>query len=119
MPVLGSSFVPAVHYTSTTHGDTYYPDCSNLNGKPYLPQQVANLTNALTQQTTLVNQFLKHIEMQRVPDEVSQSKTRAEERDPFQGLPGKKLFNPSRTVRLGNVHYHFGPRGYIFSRLDS
>ncbi|KAM2008381.1 hypothetical protein ACFX16_003277 [Malus domestica] len=58
MPVLGSSFVPAIHYTSTTNEDAHYPDSSNPNGEHHLPQQVFNLKSAITQQTTLVNQLI-------------------------------------------------------------
>ncbi|XP_050113899.1 uncharacterized protein LOC126592216 [Malus sylvestris] len=88
MPALGSSFVPAIHYTSTTHGDAHHPSSSNPNGKHNLPQQVTNLTNTLAQQTTLVNQLFECIEMRRIPDEVSRSRTRAVERDLFQRRPG-------------------------------
>ncbi|KAM1861692.1 hypothetical protein ACFX13_013741 [Malus domestica] len=68
---MGSSFVPAIYYTSTTHGDAHHPGFSNPNGEHHLPQSVTNLKNALAQQTTLVNQLLERIEMQRAPDEVS------------------------------------------------
>ena len=49
MPALGKSFIPAIHYTSTTHGDADFPGSSNPNGEHHLPQQVTNLTNAFAQ----------------------------------------------------------------------
>ncbi|KAM1581844.1 hypothetical protein ACFX10_029646 [Malus domestica] len=119
MPSLGPSLVPAVHYTSTTHEDTNFPSSSNLNGKHHLLQQVANLINAIAQQTTLVNQLLERIEMQRAPDEVSRSKIRAEERDLFQRHPDKKSLSPPRTVRSGSVHSRLGPRGNVLSCLNT
>ena len=119
MPILGSSFVSAVHYTSTTYGDAHYLDYSNPNDEHHLPQQVANLTSALAYQITLVNQLLEHMEMQRAPDEVSSSRTRTEERDSFQRRLGKEPFSPPRTMHSGSVHSRLGPRGNVFSRLDA
>ena len=57
--------------------------------------------------------------MQRALDEVSRSKTRVEERDSFKQRPDKELLSPPRTVRLGSVHSHLGPRGNVFSCLNA
>ncbi|KAM1602845.1 hypothetical protein ACFX1Z_029515 [Malus domestica] len=119
MPSLGPSLVPVVHYTSTIHEDTHFPISSNLNGKHHLLQQVANLINALAQQTTLVNQLLECIEMQRTLDEVSRSKIRAEEHDLFQRHPDKKPLSPPRTVLSGSVHSRLGPQGNVLSCLTT
>ncbi|KAM1436049.1 hypothetical protein ACFX2I_043922 [Malus domestica] len=115
MPYPGLSFVPVIHYTSTTHGDAYHPDFSNPNGEYHLHQQVSNFTSAHSQQTTLVNQLLECIEMQCATDEVSRSRTKVEEHDLFQRCPEKNSLNLPRTMRLGSVHSRLGLRGNIFS----
>ncbi|KAM2321644.1 hypothetical protein ACFXTH_018404 [Malus domestica] len=78
-----SNLTPGVYHTSTAQGDAFPPSYSNPNGEQHLSRQVIELTNALTQQTTLVNQLLQRTEMQRAPDEVFQSRTRAD-KEPLQ-----------------------------------
>ncbi|KAM0973386.1 hypothetical protein FF1_016734 [Malus domestica] len=71
--------------------------------------------SALAQQTTLVNQLLQRIGIQRAPDEVSQSKTRADR--PFQQRPGKQPLDQPRAERLGSVHSRLSARRSMHSRL--
>ncbi|KAM2755536.1 hypothetical protein PS2_017529 [Malus domestica] len=83
-----------------------------------LSRQVIELTSALAQQTTLVNQLLQHIGIQRAPDEVSRSRTRAYGH--FQQRPGKQpraeRLEP-RAERLGSVHSRLRARRSMHSRL--
>ncbi|KAM0978953.1 hypothetical protein ACFX2C_014874 [Malus domestica] len=69
--------------------------------------------SALVQQITLVNQLLQCTRNQRAPDEVSRSRTRADE--PFQQRPGKQ----SRAERLGSVHSRLGSRDSVYSYLST
>ncbi|KAM2241038.1 hypothetical protein ACFXTI_010376 [Malus domestica] len=71
----------------------FHPSSSNLNSEQHLSGQVIELTSTLAQQMTLVNQLLQRTEIQRAPNEKSQSKTRVDE--PFQQRPGKQLLNQS------------------------
>ncbi|KAM1123669.1 hypothetical protein ACFX19_005120 [Malus domestica] len=77
-----SNLAPGVYHISTAQGGAFLPSSSNPNGEQHLSRQVIELTSALAQQTTLVNQLLQRIGIQRAPDEVSRSRTRADE--PFQ-----------------------------------
>ncbi|XP_070675734.1 uncharacterized protein [Malus domestica] len=73
-----SNLAPGVYHTSTAQGGTFLLSSSNPNGKQHLSRQVIELTSALAQQTTLVNQLLQHTKIQRAPDKVSRSRTRAD-----------------------------------------
>ncbi|KAM1533575.1 hypothetical protein EV2_007739 [Malus domestica] len=72
-----SNLAPGVYHPSTAQGGAVIPSSSNPNGEQHLSRQVMKLTSALAQQTTLVNQLLQRIGIQRAPDEVSRSRTRA------------------------------------------
>ena len=74
------------------------------------------LTSALAQQTTLVNQLLQRTEIQRAPDEVSQSRTRVNE-EPYRQRPGKQPIN--QTEQSGGVQSRLGPRDSVNSRLSA
>ena len=63
------------------------------------------LTNALAQQTTLVNQLLQRTEIQRALEE-----------EPFRQRPGKQPIN--QTEQSGNVQSRLGPRDSVDSRLS-
>ncbi|KAM2685414.1 hypothetical protein EV1_046786 [Malus domestica] len=54
--------------------------------------------------------------MQRAPDEVSRSRTRADKK-PLQQRPGKQPLDQPRTERSGSVHSRLGPRDSVYSRL--
>ncbi|KAM2012465.1 hypothetical protein ACFX1T_024326 [Malus domestica] len=112
-----SNLAPGVYHLSTTQGGAFLPSSSNPNGEQHLSRQVIELTSALTQQTTLVNQLLQRIGIQRAPDEVSRSRTRADE--PFQQRPGKQPFDQPRAERSGSVHSRLGPRDSVYSRLSA
>ncbi|KAM1725052.1 hypothetical protein ACFX11_023427 [Malus domestica] len=93
-----SNLAPGVYHPSTAQGGAFLPSSSNPNGKQHNPngeqhlsRQVIELTSALAQQTTLVNQLLQRIGIQRVPNKVSLSRTKADK--PFRQLPGKQPFN--------------------------
>ncbi|KAM2417368.1 hypothetical protein TB1_023632 [Malus domestica] len=66
-----SNLAPRVYHTSTAQEDAFIPSYSNPNGEQHLSRQVIELMSALAQQTTLANQPLQRIKMQRAPDEVS------------------------------------------------
>ena len=74
-----SNPAPGVYHSSTAQGGTFLPSSSNPNGEQHLSRQVIGLTSPLAQQTTLVNQLLQRTKMQRVPNEVSRRRTRADE----------------------------------------
>ena len=113
-----SNPAPEVYHPFTAQGGTFLPSSSNPNGEQHLSQQVIELTSALAQQTTLVNQLLQRTEMQRAPDEVSQSRTRADE-EPLQQRPNKQPLDQSRTERSNGVHSRLGPRDSLYSRLSA
>ncbi|KAM1391938.1 hypothetical protein ACFX2I_019593 [Malus domestica] len=106
-----STLAPGVYHISTTQGGAFLPSSSNPNGEQHLSRQVIELTSALAQQTTLVNQLLQRIGIQRAPDEVSRSRTRADGH--FQQRPGKQ----PRAERLGSVHSRLRARMSMHSRL--
>ncbi|KAM1137547.1 hypothetical protein FF1_035494 [Malus domestica] len=54
--------------------------------------------------------------MQRAPDEVSRSRTRAY-KEPFQQRPSKQPLDQPRTERSGSIHSRLGPRDNVYSRL--
>ncbi|KAM1780074.1 hypothetical protein ACFX12_041381 [Malus domestica] len=83
-----SNLVPGVYHPSTAQEGAFLPSSSNPNGEQHLSRQVIELTSALAQQTTLVNQLLQRIGIQRAPDEVSRSRTKADR--PFQQCLGKQ-----------------------------
>ncbi|KAM1453359.1 hypothetical protein ACFXTO_002981 [Malus domestica] len=112
-----SNLAPGVYHISTAQGGAFLPSSSNPNGEQHLSRQVIELTSALTQQTTLVNQLLQRIGIQRAPDEVSRSRTRADE--PFQQRPGKQPFDQPRAERSCSVHSRLGPRDSVYSRLSA
>ncbi|KAM1748787.1 hypothetical protein ACFX12_009734 [Malus domestica] len=66
-----SNLTPGVYHLSTAQRGAFIPSFSNPNGEQHLSRQVIELTSALAQQTTLVNQLLQRIGIQRAPDEVS------------------------------------------------
>ncbi|KAM2994325.1 hypothetical protein FF2_046310 [Malus domestica] len=78
-----SNLALGVYHTFITQGDAFRPSYSNPNGEQHLSRQVIELTSALAQQTTLVNQLLQRTEMQGAPDEVSRSRTRVD-KEPLQ-----------------------------------
>ncbi|KAM1044217.1 hypothetical protein ACFX2A_036185 [Malus domestica] len=108
-----SNLVHGVYHHSIAQGGAFLPNSSNPNGEQHSSRQVIELTSALAQQTTLVNQLLQHIGIQRAPDEVSRSRTRADE--PFQQCPDKQ----PRAERSGSVHPRLGPRDGVYSRLSA
>ncbi|KAM2117281.1 hypothetical protein ACFX1R_010847 [Malus domestica] len=112
-----SNLAPGVYHISTAQGGAFLPSSSNPNGEQHLSRQVIELTSALAQQTTLVNQLLQRIGIQRAPDEVSRSRTRADE--PFQQRPGKQPFDQPQAERSGSVHSRLGPRDSVYSRLSA
>ncbi|KAM1824164.1 hypothetical protein ACFX13_023789 [Malus domestica] len=112
-----SNLAPEVYHISTAQGGAFLPSSSNPNGEQHLSRQVIELTSALAQQTTLVNQLLQRIGIQRAPDEVSRSRTRADE--PFQQRPGKQPFDQPRAERSCSVHSQLGPRDSVYSRLSA
>ena len=112
-----SNLALGVYHLSTAQGGAFLPSSSNPNGEQHLSRQVIELTSALAQQTTLVNQLLQRIGIQRAPDEVSRSRTRADE--PFQQRPGKQPFDQPRAERSGSVHSRLGPRDSVYSRLSA
>ncbi|KAM2864379.1 hypothetical protein FF1_023045 [Malus domestica] len=112
-----SNLAPGVYHISTAQGGAFLPSSSNPNGEQHLSRQVIELTSALAQQTTLVNQLLQRIGIQRAPNEVSRSRTRADE--PFQQRPGKQPFDQPRAERSGSVHSRLGPRDSVYSRLSA
>ena len=115
LAVPNSNPAPGVYHSSTAQGGTFLPSSSNPNGEQHLSRQVIKLTSALAQQTTLVNQLLQRTKMQRVPNEVTRRRTRADE-EPLQQHPGKQPLNQPRTERLGRVHSQLGPRDSVYSR---
>ncbi|KAM1716552.1 hypothetical protein ACFX11_024507 [Malus domestica] len=110
-----SNLAPGVYHISTAQGGAFLPSSSNPNGEQHLSRQVIELTSALAQQKTLVNQLLQRIGIQRAPDEVSRSRTRADEH--FQQRPGKQPLDQPRAERLGSVHSRLRARGSMHSRL--
>ena len=74
-----SNLAPRVYHPSTAQRGTFLPISSNPNGEQLLSRQVIKLTSALAQQTTLVNQLLQRTKMQRAPNKVSRSRTKADE----------------------------------------
>ncbi|KAM1337423.1 hypothetical protein ACFX2H_041260 [Malus domestica] len=110
-----SNLAPRVYHFSTAQGGTFLPSSSNPNGEQHLSRQVIELTSALAQQKTLVNQLLQHIGIQRAPDKVSRSRTRADEH--FQQRPGKQPLDQPRAERLGSVHSRLRARRSMHSRL--
>ena len=109
-----SNLVPGINHLSTAQGGIFLPSSSNLSGD--LSRQVLQLTNALAQQTTLVNRFLQRTEIQHAPDEVSQSRTRVN-KEPYQQRPGKQPIN--QTEQSGGVQSRSGPRDSVNSRLSA
>ncbi|KAM0968314.1 hypothetical protein ACFX2A_016981 [Malus domestica] len=112
-----SNLAPGVYHPSTTQGGAFLPSSSNPNREQHLSRQVIELTSTLAQQTTLVNQLLQRIGIQRAPDEVSRSRTRADE--PFQQHPSKQPFDQPRAECSGSVHSRLGPRDSVYSRLSA
>ncbi|KAM2609188.1 hypothetical protein TB1_037436 [Malus domestica] len=78
-----SNLALGVNHPSIVQGGAFHPSSSNPNGEQNLSRQVIELTSTFVQQTTLVNQLL-----QRAHDEVSRSKTRADD-EPLKQRPGK------------------------------
>ena len=108
--------VPGINHLSTAQEGVFLSSSSNLSGEQYLSRQVMELTSALAQQTTLVNRLLQRTEIQRAPDELSRSRTRADE-EPFQQRPGKQPIN--QTEQSGGVQSRLGPRDSVDSRLSA
>ncbi|KAM1503022.1 hypothetical protein ACFXTO_028306 [Malus domestica] len=112
-----SNFSPGVYHPSTAQGGAFLPSSSNPNDEQHLSRQVIELTSALAQQTTLVNQLLQRIGIQRAPNEVSRSRTRADK--PFQQRLSKQPLDQPRAERSGSVHSRLGPRDSVYSRLSA
>ena len=104
--LINPNLVPGINHPSTAQEGVFLSSSSNLSGEQYLSRQVMELTSALAQQTTLVNRLLQRTEIQRAPDEVSRSRTRADE-EPFQQRPGKQPIN--QTEQSGGVQSRLGP----------
>ena len=83
-----------------------------------MSRQVIELTSTLAQQTTLVNQLLHRTKMQRVSNEVSRRRTKAN-KEPLQQPPGKQPLDQPRIERLGRVHSRLSPRDSVYSRLSA
>ncbi|KAM1633337.1 hypothetical protein ACFXTN_010409 [Malus domestica] len=98
-----SNLAHGVYHPSIALRGAFLPSSFNPNGEQHLSRQVIELTNTLAQQTTLVNQLLQRIGIQRAPDEVSRSRTRAYE--PFQQRPGKQPLDQPRAEHSGSVHF--------------
>ena len=109
------NLVPGINHPSTAQEGVFPSSSSNLSGEQNLSRQVMELTSALAQQTTLVNRLLQRTEIQRAPDEVSRSRTKADE-EPFQQRPGKQPIN--QTEQSGGVQSRLGPRDSVDSRLS-
>ena len=110
------NLVPGINHPSTAQEGVFLSSSFNLSGEQYLSRQVMELTSALSQQTTLVNQLLQRTEIQRAPDEVSRSRTRVDE-EFFRRRPGKQLIN--QTEQSGGVQSRLGPRDSVDSRLSA
>ncbi|KAM2511571.1 hypothetical protein COP2_036698 [Malus domestica] len=110
-----SNLAPGVYHPSTAQGGAFIPSSSNPNGEQHLSRQVIELTSALAQQTTLVNQLLQCFGIKRAHDEVSRSRTRADRH--FQQRPGKQPLDQPRAKRLGSVHSRLRARMSMHSRL--
>ncbi|XP_070669108.1 uncharacterized protein [Malus domestica] len=113
-----SNLAPGVNHPFIVQGGAFHPSSSNPNGEQNLSRQVIELTSALAQQTTLVNQLLQRTEMHRAHDEVSRSRTRVDN-EPFKQRPGKQPFNPSQVEHSDSAHSRLGPRNSIYSRLSA
>ena len=98
-----SNLAAGTYHTSIAQGSIFLPSSSNPNGEQHLSRQVIELTSALAQQTTLVNQLVQRTEMQRALGVVSRSRTRADE-ESLQQRPGKQPLNRPQTKRSGSVH---------------
>ncbi|KAM1033341.1 hypothetical protein ACFX2C_036892 [Malus domestica] len=83
-----SNLVLGANHPSIVQGGAFHPSSSNPNGEQNLSRQVIELMSALALQTTLVNQLLQRTEIQRTPDEISRSRTKAGE-EPLKQCPGK------------------------------
>ena len=103
-----SNLALGVNHHFIVQGGAFHPSSSNPNGEQNLSRQVIELTSALAQQTTLVNQLLQRTEMQRAHDEVSRSRTRVD-KEPFKQRPGKQPFNPSQGEHSDSAHSRLGP----------
>ncbi|KAM1659045.1 hypothetical protein ACFXTN_043142 [Malus domestica] len=99
-----SNLAPGVYHSSTAQGGAFLPSSSNPNGEQHLSRQVIELTSALGQQTTLVNQLLQRIGIQRADGH-------------FQQRPGKQPLDQPRAERLGSVHSRLRARRSMHSRL--
>ncbi|KAM1667662.1 hypothetical protein ACFX1Q_046599 [Malus domestica] len=113
-----SNLALGVNHPFIVQGGAFHPSSSNPNGEQNLSRQVIELTSALAQQTTLVNQLLQRTEMHRAHDEVSRSRTRVDN-EPFKQRPGKQPFNPSQVEHSDSAHSRLGPRNSVYSRLSA
>ncbi|KAM2212749.1 hypothetical protein ACFX1S_023013 [Malus domestica] len=102
-----SNLALGVNHPFIVQGGAFHPSFSNLNGEQNLSRQVIELTSALAQQTTLLNQLLQRIEMQNAHDEVSRSRTRADD-EPLKQRPGKQPLNQSQVEHSDNAHSRLG-----------
>ena len=98
--------VPGTIHPSVAREGVFLSSSSNLSGEQNLSRQVMKLTNALAQQTTLVNQLLQRTEIQRALEE-----------EPFWQRPGKQPIN--QTEQSGDVQSRLGPRDSVDSRLSA
>ncbi|KAM1382027.1 hypothetical protein ACFX2F_034548 [Malus domestica] len=113
-----SNLAFGANHPSIVQGGAFHPSSSNPNGEQNLSRQVMELTSALAQQTTLVNQLLQRMEIQGAPDEVSRSRTRAGE-EPLKQRPGKQPLNQPQTEHSGSAHSRLGRRDSVYSRLSA
>ncbi|KAM1499519.1 hypothetical protein PS1_022585 [Malus domestica] len=112
-----SNLAPRAYCTSIAQGSTFIPSYSNPNGEQHLSRQLIELTSAFAQQTTLVNQLLQRTENQCALDEVSLSRTRADE--PLDQRPGKQPINQPRSKRSGSLRSRLGLWDSVYSRLST
>ncbi|KAM2209222.1 hypothetical protein PS1_025604 [Malus domestica] len=103
-----SNLALGVNHPFIVQGGAFHPSSSNPNGEQNLSRQVIELTSALAQQTTLVNQLLQRTEIQRAHDEVSRSRTKVDN-EPFKQRLGKQPFNPSQVEHSDSAHSRLGP----------
>ncbi|KAM1430410.1 hypothetical protein ACFX2I_046479 [Malus domestica] len=113
-----SNLALGVNHPFIVQRGAFHPSYSNPNGEQNLSRQVIELTSALAQQTTLVNQLLQRTEMHCAHDEVSRSRTRVD-KEPFKQRPGKQPFNPSQVEHSDSAHSRLGPRNSVYSRLSA
>ncbi|KAM2640901.1 hypothetical protein EV1_027604 [Malus domestica] len=113
-----SNLALGINHPSIVQRGAFHPSSSNPNGEQNLSRQVIELTSVIAQQTTVVNQLLQRIEIQSAPDEVSRSRTKADE-ELLKQHPGKQLLNQPQIEHSSSAHSRLGPRDSVYSRLST